>query len=342
MGLRVAILGRTRILYETIDKIIKAGHDVVLIGTCKAAPEYDIKEVDFENKANEIGAVFFNDIHINDINIINLMKTVNADIALSMNWITIINQEAISCFKHGILNAHCGDLPRYRGNACPNWAIIKGDKEYAISIHYMDPAELDSGEIVIKKKYPILEETTITEIYNNMQNEIPGMFCKAVEIIENGKEKNEIQSTDIQKSLRCYPRIPEDSFIDWNDTCKNIMRIVRASTHPFQGAFCFYEGIKVFIFDAKTKKYSSPCYVYPGQVIRVNKVSGNVEIAAKDGIIFFSKVTIQGEEYRASEILKSTRIRLNYCIPNEIYLLKEEIRRLKETLLSIQKKINFE
>ena len=282
--MRVAVLGRTKILYDTIDKVKDAGHEIVLIGTCKAAIESEIREADFEKKAKEMGIPFFYDSKINADPVLSMLREAEADIAISINWVTVIEDEAIESFKYGILNAHCGDLPRYRGNACPNWAILNGEKEYGLSIHFMVPGELDSGNIVIKKKYEINKGTTITDVYNNLENEIPELFCEALDaVLVNGKY--EIQSTNPKDALRCYPRIPYDSIIDWNQPCDNIIRLVNASTLPFEGAYTFYDNRKLYIHEAVSSSYEYPCCVVPGQVIFVDKINGEVRIAALDGFI---------------------------------------------------------
>ena len=337
--MRVAILGRTGILYRCIELLQQEGHEIVLIGTCAAAPEYDIRENDFKEKAEELNVPYFNDVRINCHEITDLMKGVHADVAVSVNWITIIKREATSCFKYGILNAHCGDLPRYRGNACPNWSIIKGDEEYAISIHYMEPGELDSGDILLKEYYPITEETTITDIYENMDVKIPKLFVKAVNMLEEGKTKGIAQSKNVEDSLRCYPRIPTDSFIDWNESSDIILKNIRASSKPFQGAFFFFADKKIYVFEAKRKNFPSPCYVYPGQVVARDNASGEVEVASSDGIIVLKELWLDGKKYRAADILKSMRIRLNYCIPDEIYQLKQEILSLKEEIKKMREQI---
>lgn len=327
--MRVALLGRTRMLYNSIEKIIENGDEIVLIGTCAAAPEYDIREEDLERKAKELGVTFFNDVRINSPKITELMRHSEADVAISINWLTIIGPEAVSCFQYGILNAHCGDLPRYRGNACPNWAILKGDDSYTISIHYMEPAELDSGDILIKKKYPIDDSTTITEIYRNMDVEIPYLFCEALKLIKSGRAKGMAQSRNPADSLRCYPRIPTDSLIDWSESCETILKNIRASAPPFQGAFCYWNDLKIYIYEAKSKEYPAPCFVYPGQVIVVNKADKTIEVAARDGIILIRKVYLNNEEYYAADIIKSTRVRLNYCVQEEVFQLKMKIKELE-------------
>lgn len=330
--MKVAVLGRTRMLYDTIEKIIASGHEIVLLGTCPAAPEYDIVEADFEMKAKDLKVPFFNDVRINSPQIIGIMKEAHADIAVSVNWLTVIREEACSCFKYGILNAHCGDLPKYKGNATPNWAILNGESRYAVSIHYMEPGSLDSGNIVLKKYYPIREQTTITEIYRNMNKVIPELFGEALDMIEQSGYAGEEQSRNPVDSLRCFPRIPTDSFIDWSCSCDEILKIIRASGRPFSGAFTYYGTIKVFIYNARKDGYEMPCLVVPGQVVKVDRNRHIVEVAAGDGVIIIEKVTVDGKEFHADEVFKSIRIRLNYCLHEEIYQLRKRVEYLTEII----------
>jgi methionyl-tRNA formyltransferase len=328
--MRVAVLGRTKMLYDAIECLKKAGHEIALIGTCQAAPEYDVTEIDFEKKAKELSVPFFCHANINTPEMMETIKAADADIAVSMNWLTLIPEKVMKLFPYGILNAHCGDLPKYKGNACPNWAIIKGEKEFAITIHFM-AEELDSGDIVIKKYYPITEDINITDIYQIAEQEIPQLFVLAIDKIQKSGGGSP-QSDRPEDKLRCYPRIPTDSLIDWSWSCDEISKVVRASAKPFSGAYTFYNDIKLHIMKCTKKAYEYPCYVYPGQVIAVDRRNGTVEIAAGDGIIVVEKIVINDEEYQAADILKSTRIRLNYCLQEEIYGLKKQITELKEQI----------
>ena len=331
--MRVAVLGRTKMLYDAITYLENEGHEIVLIGTCKAAPEYTVNEEDFKKKADELRVPFFNDSRINSQPIADLLRSVKADIAVSVNWLTLISQAVLDIFPYGILNAHCGYLPRYKGNACPNWAIIKGEKQFAISIHFMQE-ELDSGDIVIKEYHAIDAETTITDIYEIIEYAVPRLFCKAIDNIQNG-DRGLPQSKDPELTLRCYPRLPQDSIIDWKWTCERILKVIRATRFPFSGAYTFYGDIKLHIMDGKKKAYDSPCHVCEGQVIRVDRHSGSVEIAAGDGAVVIDSVYIEGEKIAASKILGSTRIRLGYCPQEEIYYLRKQIRELRQELAHV-------
>lgn len=241
--MRIAILGRTGLLFKTMKLLTERGHDVVLVGTCKAAPEYEVTEADFEQYAKSHEIPFFCNANLRDDSVVEMLRQVNADIAVSVNWMNIIGEASIRCFKFGILNAHAGDLPRYRGNACPNWAMILGEKQIAVSVHFMEANKLDSGDILVKGYLPISKRTRIGEIYAWLEDVIPGMFAEAISGLEAGTIIPKKQSQDKNAWLRVYPRMPSDSLIDWHKDAMGIERLINASSEPFSGAYTYY-GMK--------------------------------------------------------------------------------------------------
>ena len=337
--MKIAVLGRTKMLFDTIDALMQDGNEIVLIGTCKAEAEYSVNEKDYQMIAHKLSVPFFCSSKINSAEILQIIRGVGAEIAVSVNWLTILGEEVISSFPMGVLNAHCGDLPRYRGNACPNWAIINGENEYALCIHYMEPYKLDAGNILLKKYYPINDNTTITDIYENLEKDVPKLFCNAIKKVSN-HEKGVEQSRDPKDSLRCYPRIPNDGFIDWEAHGKDIVRLIRASCKPFEGAFTFYGEDKIHIMDAMFEEFDCPCSYIPGQIIEINRKHNAVSIASGDGKIIVKNVEINGKRYNATEIFTSLRIRLNYCSQNEIWSLRKKIMDMEERISEMERRLN--
>lgn len=331
--MRVAILGRTKIIYNTIREIEKQGkHKIVLIGTCKASPEYTVTEKDFECEAQRLGVPFFNNAKINSKEIQKLIADNQPDIGISMNWLNVIGEDTIGLFKNGILNAHPGDLPKYRGNACPNWAIINGENRIGITIHYMIPGELDSGNIVEKEYIKLDKESNIPEIYQKLEEIIPKLFIKALDMIENGSIHEVSQSRKAEDILRCYPRKPEDSFIDWNNNITEIDRIVRGSGYPFHDAYCYYGIHKILVQECYVQNYDTKVLVIPGQVIMVDKINNKIGIAAKDGVVVLTKTRIEDEDIKITELITSVRCRLNYSINDKINELEKRIIKLEEKI----------
>lgn len=328
--MNILILGRTQILYDTIDNLLEAGHRIVGIITAKAAPEYTRTEEDFAAKAEEIGCPFFCDSRLELI--INTLKK-PIDIGISINWPTVIHKNVTDLFKLGILNAHCGDLPRYRGNACPNWAIINGEKKIGVSIHFMEPGAIDSGPIVVKEYIDCNSEITISDIYKITDSIIPDMFVRAVNLLSEDSQCVTLQDEEPQKSLRCYPRIPSDSYIDWNCTTIEIDRLIRASCWPFKGAYTYCNGLKIYILHTQIEYFNSPVCVCPGQVVGIDKDNHVVKVACSNGIVCVDSITLEdGEVVNPETVIKSMRYRLGYSVPDKLFELEKRIKELENII----------
>lgn len=330
--MRIAFLGRTQMLMKTIEMFENSRHIIAGIGTCTAAAEYSVREFDFKKKAEELEVPFFCDSRINSQEIQEILISMQADIAISVNWLTIIQKQTMELFTYGILNGHAGDLPRYRGNACPNWAIINGEEKIGLSVHFMEAGHLDSGDIVVKNFIDIQKDTTIGEIYEQMEILFPEMFLQAVEKIEEvGKSAGVPQSKQREQILRCYPRIPSDSCIKWDASCVEIDRLIRASGYPFQGAYTFLNGEeKIYIQKAGIAEYEFPSVAAYGQVVVRDCVNDCVGIAAKDGVVMVYEICDEDHlKCRVTEKIRSMRDRLGICVFDKLHELAKEVELLK-------------
>ena len=309
--MRIAAIGRSKILWNSIKLLLAKGHEIVLIVTCKAAPEYDIDENDFKKLSREIKSDFLLTQNINNHESIEIVKSVPADIAISVNWINIIGSQVCSTFKYGILNAHAGDLPRYRGNAPVAWAILQGEKQIALTIHQMEPDKLDSGQIVLKEYFQVTDKIYIGDVFKWIETVTPELFYKSVNGMKLGTLSLMPQPDDPNLSLRCYPRKPEDALIDWRLPGEYLARLVRASSEPFIGAFSYWNGKRITIWRAYSASFQCPSLAVPGQVIHRDKKSGSVWIASGDGMLVLQEVeTKKNGRCKPLCIINSLRDRL--------------------------------
>ena len=308
--MRIAIIGRTEILYDTAELLAANGHEIVLIVTAKAAPEYARTEVDFKALAERLNAPFVHTARIADT-----METIrglgSVDAGVSINFPGVIPSEVISLFPLGILNAHGGDLPRYRGNACQAWAIINGEERVGLCVHKMVGGELDSGDIIAREYHPLTWDTTVTEVYGWMASRTPQLFAQALDLLAaDPAYVLEQQSQNPADALRCYPRTPEDGHIDWSRSAIKILRLINASTRPYAGAFTYHKGERVRIWSARMGVLPCPSCFIPGQVLWKN-VDGTVAVGTgSSGVLLIDEV--QKEEdvpCKAGEMVKSLRER---------------------------------
>ncbi len=305
--MKIAIIGRTEILYETVILLQNSGYKIVCILTAKEAPEYTRKAADFKKLAQSFNIPFAQGGRIDKLE--KFLRSSNADIAVSMNYTNIIPQKIINIFPYGILNAHGGDLPRYRGNACQAWAILNGEKRIALCIHKMIGAEVDSGDIIARDYISIDHKTKITKVWQWMQKRTPYLFFEAIKKLDKQPDYIlEEQSKNPRDALRCYPRQPSDGKIDWSLQAIEILRLINASNKPYSGAFCNFENNKMIIWDAQlVEKEENICGV-PGQITMIDE--DFIEVICGMGRLRILSVEMQGEISSPSFFVNSIRKRL--------------------------------
>lgn len=319
--MKIVILGRTEYLYDTAEMLSKE-HEIAAIITAKAMPEYDKNEKDFDELAKKLNCKFYITNKI-DNKLREIIKRSQAEICISLNWVTILKDDIIGLFKHGILNAHFGDLPSYRGNAVINWAILNNENQIAVTIHRMVPGKIDSGN-VLKKKYMQLEtNTTMGDIVAFCRENTPQLFSETINEIAAGKSKEIEQSTQPQTAFRCYPRVPEFSKIDWSRSAEEIHALVRASAKPYSGAYSYIkidrEIKKVYIWKSEINCTDTADIGVPGNIIHNDKTTGRSSIYTGKGILDIIEAQYEGEEvFEPGKVWKSIRLHFGIDIEEEI------------------------
>lgn len=328
--MKVAAIGRTEMLYDSIIEVKKNGHEIVLIVTCQESSEYKKNANDFKLLAESLGVDFIQTENINSSEVMEIIKKNAPDIAISINWRSIIRQEVLDCFQYGIINAHAGDLPRYRGNAVPNWAIILGEKEIVLTLHLM-VLDLDAGPKVLQRKIPIDTNTMIGDVYKFMQRNFPDMFAEVVNGLEKGTIIPQRQSIYPSHALRCYIRIPKDSEIDWGQTGIQLDRLVRAVSEPFGGAYTYNGTEKLIIWRAHYEPSIIPFLGTPGQIAERRPATGEVLVVTGEGFLVLEQVEVKdGGQKKATEVIKSTGIRLGMDITGEIVNITKRLNELEK------------
>ena len=306
--MRVAVLGRTRMLLEATKHLVARGHTVPIVATCRPVAEYGVGEADFEALARDLGARFLLTETLNDENVVASLRDSQSDVAVSVSWVNKIGAAAIAAFPFGILNVHGGDLPRYRGNAPFAWAILNGEGHVGITVHLMDGGDVDSGPIVRKHIVPLSTNTYIGDLYARLEEVTPGLLVEAAEDLVRGAVVPTPQEGDV---LRCYPRRPEDGRIDWGKDASAVARLVRASAEPFAGAFCEHRGKRLVVWRAHSEPWTVQSLAVPGQVVTRRTGDGSVLVATGNGLLALELVSL-GVEDRVSpaEVIRSLRDRL--------------------------------
>jgi UDP-4-amino-4-deoxy-L-arabinose formyltransferase/UDP-glucuronic acid dehydrogenase (UDP-4-keto-hexauronic acid decarboxylating) len=306
--MRVAIIGRSEVMYESAQRLRRDGHDIALIITANPAPEYSRTVTDFQDLASAWNIPFVIAGRI-ETAIETIRRISDLDIGVSFNYSGVIPAEVISLFPLGILNAHGGDLPRYRGNACQAWAILRGEPRIGLCIHRMIGGELDSGDLIDREYLPIDVDTKITAVWTWISARVPELFSRALQRLSVDHDYVlEVQSKDPNAALRCYPRHPEDGRIQWTNPAIDVVRLVNASNKPYAGAFFFSKGRKITVWDATLENDGERYCAVPGQVTRVD--AHCLVVACGSGKVRLSSFEEEGTPVAATTVARSLRERL--------------------------------
>ena len=179
----------------------------------------------------------------------------------------------------------------FRGNACPNWAILSGEPYVGLCIHQM-ATELDTGPIILRDQFSLSDSTYIGDVYSWFESCLPSMFCEAIEGLASGSLTPKTQPTDPSLALRCYPRRSSDGRIDWNNSGETVTRLIRASSHPFDGAFSFCEkGQLIKIWRAEIVEHQGAFLAIPGQICF--RIAGDPVIASNDSMVRLIEIELE-------------------------------------------------
>lgn len=161
------------------------------------------------------------------------------DFIFSFYYRNLIPMPLLGHARRGALNMHGSMLPRFRGRAPVNWAIVRGARETGATLHYM-VEKADAGDIVDQAAVPIGENDTAVEVFYKVADAAEMILKRSVPLLIAGTAPRKVQN--LAEGEYCGRRRPEDGRIDWSRPAREIHNLVRAVAPPFPGAFAQVDG----------------------------------------------------------------------------------------------------
>ena len=185
--------------------------------------------------------------NVNDPGAIDWIREKAPDVLLVVGWTQLVKPQLLAVPKIAALGFHASLLPKYRGRAPVNWAILNGDEETGNTMIVLEPGA-DEGDIVSQRRIPITFEDDCATIYGKVSITECEMLDEVLPLIQQGQMPRRKQ--DSSQATVMPKRRPEDGLIDWNWTSRRIYDWVRALTQPYPGAFTHLSGRKITIWKA--------------------------------------------------------------------------------------------
>jgi methionyl-tRNA formyltransferase len=189
--------------------------------------------------------------HINDPGVIEKIKEKEIDWLFIIGWSQIASEETINAPKLGIIGAHPTLLPEGRGRAAIPWAIIKGLKQTGVSFFKMDSG-VDTGDILAQQVISIEERETATTLYKKVDEAHVCLFLDTLPKLISGDYS--LQKQDESMATYWEGRTPADGEITKDMSVDEVDRLVRATTHPYPGAYYYdVNGNKIVIWEGSSE-----------------------------------------------------------------------------------------
>jgi methionyl-tRNA formyltransferase len=177
----------------------------------------------------------------------------------------------------------------------------------------------------------ITDDTYIQDIYEFGTSTVPDMYVSTLSDIESGTADARPQPADSSEVLRCYPRREEDSRLDWTQSAVELDRIVRASAKPLFGAYTYYNGDKLRVWQSSVEQPEMDYLGEPGQVAHRRPDDETVAVVTGEGFLILEMVSTSGDDPQpATEVISSNRDRLGIHTPEEVHQLRERVRHLEQ------------
>lgn len=304
--MKIVFMGTPDFARDSLKAVVEAGHEVALVVTNPDKPKgrgmklipSDVKKYAIEQNLEVVQPVKVR----NNPEFVEQLKNINPDVICVVAYGKIIPKEILDIPRLGCINVHGSLLPKYRGAAPIQWAVLNGDKKTGITTMFMDVG-MDTGDMINKEVVQIGDDETTGELWNRLSIIGAKLLVKTLKDLENGTYKREKQGDDFTVA----PMIKKEmAKIDWeNQTSSEIKNLVRG-LNPFMGAFSFLNDKKIKIW--KVEKLNDKPEKEPGTVLVSDSKAGLV-IATKDGAV--SVLEIQGENSKRmgiSDYLRGNKI----------------------------------
>jgi len=184
--------------------------------------------------------------NINSIEFIKIVKSYDCDLFVSMSFNQIFRSSIINTPRLGIINCHAGKLPFYRGRNILNWALINDEKEFGITVHYVDEG-IDTGDIIKQRCFDIKDDYDYNKLLQIAYVECAQILFDTIKEIQSGLSKRIKQSTIHEIGFYCGKRGVGDEIINWNQESRDIFNFIRAINKPGPMALTYINGKEVRI-----------------------------------------------------------------------------------------------
>ncbi len=295
--MRVIFMGTPEFSVGTLEALIEAGHEVVLVVTQPDKPKGRGGKMQYtpvKEAALKHGIPVFQPRKVREPECVEELRRYGADIIVVIAFGQILPKEILEMTPYGCVNVHASLLPKYRGAAPIQWAVIDGEEVSGVTTMQMDEG-LDTGDMLLKTEVRLDEKETGGSLHDKLADAGAKLCVRTLKALEDKTVTPEAQG----ESTTAYARMLDKKLgnIDWSKDAVSIERLIRG-LNPWPSAYTDWEGKVMKIWEAQAEEGGNAKEA-PGTVVSVEKDGFCVKTG--DGILKVLSLQIPGKKRMEAE-----------------------------------------
>jgi methionyl-tRNA formyltransferase len=280
--MNIVFMGTPDFAVESLEALYNAGHNILAVVTKVDSPSgrgMNLVPSPVKVFAEEKGLKVMQPEKVkNNEEFMNEIKAMNPELIVVVAYGKILPQEFLDIPRYGCVNVHGSLLPKYRGAAPIQWAVLNGDHTTGITTMFMD-AGMDTGDMILRVETPIDYEETTGQLWARMAKLGANLLIETMnrissvtdnKFIENVSQlKSEIGARKQGDDYTMAPMLSKDmALIDWSKSANEIHNLVRG-LDPIMGAYTYINGKKLKIWKTYTRITSEKYAMTPGEILDI-------------------------------------------------------------------------
>jgi len=302
--MNIVFMGTPKFSVPSLKKLIKK-HNVIAVVTQPDRPKgrgkkLSMSPVKVEGLAHNIPIIQPDKLKNND-EVIQIIKNMHPDFIIVVAFGQILPEEVINIPKYGCINLHASLLPKYRGAAPINWAIINGESETGNTTMFMDKG-LDTGDMLLKSNVTITDDMSASKLEEILSQQGGDLLLDTMKGVANSSIKKVTQGEMQTPYAKMLDK--KTAQIDWNQSARKICCLIRGlNSGPVAYTKINGEVMKIYNAIEIEEKTSFE----PGFVIGVSK--DGIKVATKDGLVLIEIIQFAGgKALKVEEYIKGHTI----------------------------------
>lgn len=292
--LNVVFMGTPDFAVGTLKALLNSEHKVQAVFTQPDKPKGRGKNMQMtpvKEVAVEAGIPVYQPRRIREPENLEILKEYHPDVIVVVAFGQIIPAEILNLPKFGCINVHGSLLPKYRGAAPIQWAVIDGEKESGVTTMRMDTG-LDTGDMILKEIIPLEKEETGGSLFDKLSESGAELLLKTLTALEEGTATFEKQP---EESPTPYAAMltKQMGAIDWTKSAKEIECLIRG-LNPWPSAYTMYHGKTLKIWVAEVEDADQETASEPGTIVEVTKKT--LKVKTGNGILSVKELQLEGKK----------------------------------------------